>query len=100
MSSLPKTFSEEQYLELDRAAERKSEYFDGEMFAMAGAGLAHNRIVIKTQSALHRQLRGNPCEALPSDMRLRIGAGRRYAYPDAMVVCGSRTSWTAGRTSC
>jgi hypothetical protein len=43
MSTLPRNvLTEEQYLELDRAAERKSEFYDGEMFAMAGAGLSHN----------------------------------------------------------
>jgi Uma2 family endonuclease len=89
MASLPKTFiREEQYLELDRAAERKSEYFDGEMYAMAGAGMAHNWIVANTIASLHAQLRGKPCGAIPSDMRLRVATGRRYAYPDVTVVCG------------
>jgi Uma2 family endonuclease len=89
MSTLPRNFlTEEQYLEHDRAAEHKSEYYDGEMFAMAGAGLAHNRIVVNTGASLHAQLRGKPCEALPSDMRTRIGSAARYAYPDVTVVCG------------
>jgi Uma2 family endonuclease len=89
MSTLPKTFvSEQQYLESDRAAERKSEYYDGEMFAMAGAGLAHNRIVADTQFSLQSQLGGRGCELLPSDMRVRIGSAARYAYPDITLVCG------------
>jgi Uma2 family endonuclease len=89
MSTLPKNLlTEEQYLEHDRAAEYKSEFYDGEMFAMAGAGLAHNRIVVNTEASLHAQLRGKPCEALPSDMRTRVGSARRYAYPDVSVVCG------------
>src|SRR3954447_12043553 len=89
MSTLPKNhITPEQYLEIDRQAESKSEYYDGEMFAMAGASYAHNLIVVNTVSALHTQLRGTRCAALPSDMRLRIGAAARYAYPDAMVVCG------------
>jgi Uma2 family endonuclease len=89
MSTLPKTFiSEEKYLELDRAAEYKSEYYDGEMFAMAGTGVAHNQIVVNTSAALHRQLRGRDCQALMSDMRTRVGTVARYAYPDVSVVCG------------
>jgi Uma2 family endonuclease len=89
MSTLPRNLlTEEQYLELDRAAEYKSEYYDGEMFAMAGAGMTHNRIVINTGSSLHTQLRGSRCEALASDMRTRIGSAARYAYPDITVVCG------------
>ena len=52
MSKLPRNFlTEEQYLELDRAAEYKSEFYDGEMFAMAGADLAHNRIVMNIGGA-------------------------------------------------
>jgi len=89
MSTLPKTFiSEEKYLELDRAAEYRSEYYDGEMFAMAGAGMAHNLIAGNTFASLHGQLRGKPCVALPSDMRTRIGCAARYAYPDVTVICG------------
>jgi len=45
MWSHPKTFlTPEQYLEIERAAEYKSEYFNGEMFAMAGARRKHNLI--------------------------------------------------------
>ena len=89
MSTLPKSFiSEEKYLELDRAAEHKSEYYDGEMFAMAGAGMAHNQIVFNTSIAIGIQLRGKSCQGLPSDMRVRIGAAARYSYPDITVVCG------------
>ena len=58
MSSLPKTFlTPEQYLEIERKAEFKSEYFQGEMFAMAGASLAHNRLVFNTIAAIGPQLR-------------------------------------------
>jgi Uma2 family endonuclease len=89
MSTLPKTpVTEEQYLELDRAAEHKSEYYDGEMFAMAGAGMAHNQVVFNTSASLHQQLRGKPCQGFMADMRTRIGSARRYAYPDVSVVCG------------
>jgi Uma2 family endonuclease len=89
MSTLPKSFiSEEKYLELDRAAEYKSEYYDGEMFAMPGAGMAHNQIVFNTSISVGTQLRGKPCQGLPSDMRVRIGSAARYAYPDLTVVCG------------
>jgi len=100
MSTLPKTFiSEEKYLELDRAAEYKSEYYDGEMFAMAGAGMAHNQIVVNTASGLHSQLRGKPCQALTSDMRTRIGSAARYAYRMFPSFAASLRSWTTARTS-
>ena len=89
MSSHPKTFlTPEQYLEIERKAEFKSEYYNGEMFAMAGASLAHNRLVGAIVRRLGNQLEGGPCEVLPSDMRVLIQATGLYAYPDATVCCG------------
>jgi Uma2 family endonuclease len=78
----------EQYLEIERAAEYKSEYFNGEMFAMAGAARVHNLLVSSVVRDLNQQLRKRPCEAYPSDMRVRVSATGLYTYPDAIVVCG------------
>lgn len=89
MSTQPKTLlTPEQYLEIERAADFKSEYYDGEMFAMAGAGADHNLIAANVIADLHRQLRSKPCLTYPSDMRTRVGSNRRYTYPDVVVVCG------------
>ena len=78
----------EQYLEIERKAEYKSEYLNGEMFAMAEAKRVHNLVVINTGAALHRQFRSRPCEVYPSDMRVHMPATGFYAYPDVVVVCG------------
>jgi Uma2 family endonuclease len=89
MSTQPKTFlTPEQYLEIERAAERKSEYYDGEMFAMAGAKEAHNLVVSNLVARLHQQLRSRPCRVYPSDMRVRVRATGLYTYPDVTAVCG------------
>ena len=54
MSTQPKTLvTPEQYLEIERRAEYKSEYYAGEMFAMAGAGWTHNRIVANATVPCH-----------------------------------------------
>jgi Uma2 family endonuclease len=46
MASAPQRWiTEEEYLAAERAAVRKSEYFDGRLFAMAGATESHNLIV-------------------------------------------------------
>ena len=44
MTAIPKQvrFTEAEYLAIERAAEFKSEYYDGEIFAMAGASYLHN----------------------------------------------------------
>ena len=89
MSTRPKHYlTPEQYLEIERKAEFKSEYYQGEMFAMAGASLAHNWIVANLVGELRQQLRSTTCGVLPSDMRVHIQATGLYTYPDAMVVCG------------
>ena len=89
MSTQPKSFiTPEQYLEIERAAECKSEYFNGEMFAMAGAVRTHNLLVTNAVAELRQQLRGRPCEVYPSDMRVRVSSTGLYTYPDALVVCG------------
>lgn len=77
----------EQYLERERRAEFKSEYRDGELIAMAGASLSHNRITTNLVRHLANQLDGRPCDVFAQDMKTRTTA-TRYAYPDVIVVCG------------
>ena len=89
MSTQPKPrLTPEQYLEIERAAEYKSEYFGGEMFAMAGAAEAHNLLVSNLIAELNFQMRGRPCRVYPSDMRVRVSATGLYTYPDIIAVCG------------
>ena len=91
LSTLPKTFlTPEQYLAIEREAEYKSEYFQGEMFAMAGAGWAHNVWSANLVTGLNNQLRSRPCRVYSSDMRVRVRATGLYTYPDVVVVCGER----------
>ena len=80
--------SPEEYLEAERRAETKSEYFSGQIYAMSGASLAHNRLVANLVIALGTQVGGGPCEVLPSGMRLRVPDTGLYTYPDVTLVCG------------
>jgi Uma2 family endonuclease len=89
MPTLPKTFlTEEQYLEIERTAERKSEYFNGEMFAMAGASIQHVAINDNLVGILLRVLAGSGCRSYSRDLRLRISSTGMYTYPDMVVICG------------
>lgn len=89
MSLQPKTYiTSEEYLALERKAENKSEYFDGEIFAMAGASPAHVLIVTNVVSELRRQLKQRPCTVYSTDLRLQISQTGLFTYPDVMVVCG------------
>lgn len=89
MSALAVPFlTPEQYLEIERKAEYKSEYFSGQMFAMAGASRAHNVITGNIIRRLGNHLDGTPCETYPSDMKVLVSATGLYTYPDVSVACG------------
>jgi Uma2 family endonuclease len=78
-----------QYLTMERAAASKHELWEGEVFAMAGASLAHNLIVGNLARALGNLLVDQPCLVLPSDMKVHVPSSEGYVYPDLSVVCGS-----------
>ncbi len=89
MSTQPKPYlTPEQYLEIERAAEYKSEYFKGEMFAMSGGSLNHSRISRNLMATLDEQLNGSSCEVTGSDLRLQVAPDGLYTYPDVAVFCG------------
>jgi len=89
MSAIPKTkLTPGEYLELERKAENKSEYFDGEIYAMAGAKRRHNVIAWNLGGELRQHLKGKKCEAYPADMRVFVPQTGLYTYPDLVVVCG------------
>ena len=82
---LPK-ISIEEYLERERSASFRSEYISGQMYAMAGASLRHNRINRNVLTTLTQTLVG--CEALSSDQRVYSPKHPFFAYPDTFVYCG------------
>ncbi len=51
----------EEYLEIERKAEFKSEYFNGEMFALAGTTKEHNVIMVYLIKSLATQLSDKSC---------------------------------------
>ena len=80
--------TEEQYLAIERAAEFKSEFLDGEMFAMSGVSFQHGRLQVNLTLELGVRLRGTGCEVVLSDVRVRVSKSGMYTYPDISVVCG------------
>jgi Uma2 family endonuclease len=88
MSTQPKTLlTEEQYLAIERRAPYKSEFYKGEIFAMAGSREPHNLLAANLLALLHQQFRGRPCRVYPSDMRVNIPAVPLYTYPDVTALC-------------
>jgi Uma2 family endonuclease len=89
MSQLLKSYiSPQEYLRLERQAEYKSEYLNGEIFAMSGASRKHNLLTLNIGGSLNQQLRGRACEAYTSEMRVKVSVTGLYTYPDVVVVCG------------
>ena len=87
MASVPEyRVTPEEYLRLERAAETKSEYDDGVIYAMAGASFQHNLIVGNLNWSLRNRLPSS-CSVVPSDMKVRILNPTRFYYPDVSVVC-------------
>lgn len=78
----------EDYLALERQADYKSEYVNGQIVAMAGASRQHNLIAGNLYREVSQQSRGRPCEAYISDMRVKVSRTGLYTYPDVVVVCG------------
>ena len=82
-------FTPEEYLDLERKAEFKSEYWLGEVFAMAGVSLPHSRIQGNITRHAGNLLAGRPCEIHGADLKVGIHRGKRgFAYPDAFIHCG------------
>ena len=79
----------EQYLEGEREATHKHEFWYGGVFAMAGGTLAHSLVIANVQGELRNLLRDKPCLVLNSDLRVAVSWNELIKYPDATVVCGT-----------
>ncbi len=77
----------EEYLEMENAATEKHEYYQGEIFAMSGAKVPHNRIAGNLYANLWNKLKGHPCQPWGSDLRLHIEKNTLFTYPDISIVC-------------
>ncbi|WP_295882695.1 Uma2 family endonuclease [uncultured Thiohalocapsa sp.] len=78
------------------AAEReatatRTEFVDGEVFAMTGGSEAHNTISVNISAELRAQFKRRPCYVYAGDMKVRADAANVGAYPDIVAVCGERT---------
>lgn len=80
-------YTPEQYYALEHEAAYKSDYYDGEIFAMAGGTSRHSLIITNILGALWPRLRGKPCTAYDSNLRLKVEATGLRTYPDVTVYC-------------
>ncbi len=80
--------SPQEYYERERLADHKSEYYAGEVFAMAGSTARHSRIASNLLAELHARLKGGRCAPYNSDLRVKVQPTGLRAYPDVSVFCG------------
>ena len=85
--AIPRKLSVPDYFRVAEASPTKLEYKAGELIDMAGATYDHNRVSANILGEMRNRLKGQPCDAVGSDTRLRV-AGDRYCYPDVSVICG------------
>lgn len=78
----------EEYLARELDASEKHEYYQGEIFAMAGGSAKHSRIIANTIRAVGNKLVGTPCSVFDSNLRIRVPRSTLYTYPDVSVICG------------
>jgi Uma2 family endonuclease len=83
-----KRFTPAEYLAMEAVADYKSQYYNGEIFAMAGGTPDHSLIAVNVAGVLHQRLATTPCRVFNSDMRLNVERSGLYTYPDVMVICG------------
>ncbi len=88
MSAVPiPKYSPAEYLALEENCDYRSQYYYGEIFAMAGASRRHNVIAMNISARLHAALRERGCEIYQTDMRVKVSSDL-YTYPEVVIVCG------------
>ena len=88
MSSVPKILlTPQEYLDRERKAAFKSEFYRGEMFAMAGASWEHTLVKDNIAHEACNSIDDGPCRVLTSDLRVKVDATGLYTYPDVIIVC-------------
>jgi len=89
-AAVKKQWTPEEYLAFERSSPEKHQFFQGEIFAMAGGSEEHNLLVSNLVTRLNLALERKPCRVYPSDMRVKIPATGLYTYPDVSVTCADR----------
>lgn len=78
----------EQYLDMERLAEERHEFHDGEVLAMAGGTVKHALVVTNTSGEIRNALKGKPCRAYGSELKITLRETNSFVYPDVSVICG------------
>jgi len=90
VSTALKRITPQEYLIRERQASCKSEFYQGEIFAMGGGSANHSLIAANFVREAGNALKDKPCAVFNSDLRVQVRSTGLYTYPDATIVCGER----------
>ncbi len=76
------------YVALELTSSTKHEFFDGEIYAMAGGSEEHSALAAEVLRALGNAIGDRPCRAHTSDLRIYVEAAGLATFPDGSVICG------------
>jgi Uma2 family endonuclease len=82
-----KKYTVEEYLQLEEKSEIRHEFYDGEIFAMAGTTMNHNRIVGRIRSYLEGVFIPKGCDVFAENVKVEVIRNFYYPYPDVIVTC-------------
>jgi Uma2 family endonuclease len=85
---VPRLFTLREYLRIERAAKSKSEFIEGQIFAMAGGSPEHSALSMNIAGLLHAPLKTTTCQVHSSDLRIAVSRQGPVFYPDISVICG------------
>ena len=91
MTALKKTqrkYTLEEYAEFEKNSEEKLEFYDGDVWSMAGASPNHETIVVNLSAELRSNLRGRGCRVFSSNLKVKVPIYPPYRYPDVTALCG------------
>ncbi|MEK7723344.1 MAG: Uma2 family endonuclease [Acidobacteriota bacterium] len=89
MTALPKEkYTLEEYFQLEKESNERFEYFDGEIYSMAGVNQEHDQIEWNLSGFFRNNLRGKNCRAFLANMRLKVPSLPPYRYSDGSALCG------------
>lgn len=90
-------YTVQEYLKMEREAFERSEYINGEVFAMAGESNKHGIVSVNVTSEIHQQLKGKDCQLRAKDTKVASNVlpdkksssmKGMFSYPDMVIFCG------------
>lgn len=85
--SKTRKYTVDEYLQLEEKSEVRHEFYNGEMYAMAGGTVNHSQLIDNVKDILKVQLKGNVCRIFSENMKVDVKAGAHMPYPDVVLTC-------------